>query len=155
MFYYARSNSIIAALVRMVKKVFEVYPADKYARIRKRLEAEGFDVINTVSPLSNKDVRLAHSAKMTSEMNKLLLKTEGTSLEESELLFSSKMLTWHFRSVANATYYACKKALQVGVGANLGGGFHHARRNKAGAFCLINDVAVGIKKLQQQKDFSS
>lgn len=30
---------------------------------------------------------------------------------------------------------------------NLGGGFHHAMRDKASGFCIFNDVAVGIRSL--------
>lgn len=30
---------------------------------------------------------------------------------------------------------------------NLGGGYHHAKRNKGEGFCPVNDVAVAIKKL--------
>ncbi|HYM40791.1 MAG TPA: acetoin utilization protein AcuC [Thermoplasmata archaeon] len=30
---------------------------------------------------------------------------------------------------------------------NLGGGFHHAMRDKASGFCIFNDVAIGIRSL--------
>ena len=47
------------------------------------------------------------------------------------------------------TLRACK---EVASGArtramNLGGGFHHAMRDKASGFCIFNDVAIGIQSL--------
>jgi acetoin utilization deacetylase AcuC-like enzyme len=32
---------------------------------------------------------------------------------------------------------------------NLGGGFHHAQRDRAEGFCAINDIAVAVRRLQQ------
>lgn len=32
---------------------------------------------------------------------------------------------------------------------NLGGGFHHAQRDRAEGFCALNDVAIAIRHLQQ------
>jgi acetoin utilization deacetylase AcuC-like enzyme len=42
-------------------------------------------------------------------------------------------------------------ALDSGVGFNIGGGFHHAYPGHGEGFCAIHDVAVAIRKLQQEK----
>jgi acetoin utilization deacetylase AcuC-like enzyme len=43
------------------------------------------------------------------------------------------------------TIKACEQALETrGVAVNLGGGFHHAQRDRAEGFCPINDIAVAI-----------
>ena len=42
------------------------------------------------------------------------------------------------------------RALEVGVAAHLGGGFHHAFPDHGEGFCLINDVAVAIRALLSQ-----
>ena len=38
-----------------------------------------------------------------------------------------------------------------GIGLNLGGGYHHAQRDKAEGFCPIADVAVAIRRLQRER----
>ncbi len=37
-----------------------------------------------------------------------------------------------------------------GVAVNLGGGFHHARRDRGAGFCILNDVAVAIRAQRAQ-----
>lgn len=49
------------------------------------------------------------------------------------------------------TYLAAKSALQDKLSCNLGGGYHHAFPDEGRGFCVINDIAVAIKKLQEEK----
>jgi len=52
-----------------------------------------------------------------------------------------------FRIVTGGTLLATDYAVRNrGVVVNLGGGFHHARPDQAAGFCLINDVAIAIRK---------
>lgn len=47
------------------------------------------------------------------------------------------------------TVLAARLALtRSGVAVNIGGGFHHAERDRGGGFCLFNDVAVAIAELR-------
>ena len=43
---------------------------------------------------------------------------------------------------AGGSLAALHDALQVGWGANLAGGTHHAFRERAAGFCLVNDAAI-------------
>lgn len=53
----------------------------------------------------------------------------------------------YFRIVTGGTLLATEYALtNQAVVFNLGGGFHHAHQEKGGGYCLINDIAVAIKK---------
>ncbi|MEL7058772.1 MAG: histone deacetylase [Acidobacteriota bacterium] len=45
---------------------------------------------------------------------------------------------------AAGTLLAVRRARRTGVGINLGGGFHHAHADRAGGFCMINDLAAAI-----------
>ena len=45
------------------------------------------------------------------------------------------------------TLLAARLALRDGVAVHLGGGFHHAFADHGEGFCLVNDVAVGIRSL--------
>lgn len=53
------------------------------------------------------------------------------------------------RRATGATTRAAQLALASGgVALHLGGGFHHARADRAAGFCLFNDVAVAIRRLR-------
>jgi acetoin utilization deacetylase AcuC-like enzyme len=60
-----------------------------------------------------------------------------------------------YRTVSGGTLLAAEHALKNGgIVFNLGGGFHHAQRNRAAGFCLINDVAVAIENVRLKYDLS-
>ncbi len=53
------------------------------------------------------------------------------------------------RSATGGTIEAARVALSSGgMALNLGGGFHHARRDRGAGFCVFNDVAVAIAELR-------
>ncbi len=53
-----------------------------------------------------------------------------------------------FKYVTGGTIMAVETAFgENGCCFNLGGGFHHAKRDKAEGFCPVNDIAVAIAKL--------
>ncbi|AZI43409.1 histone deacetylase [Deinococcus psychrotolerans] len=54
------------------------------------------------------------------------------------------------RRAAGGSVAALHDALQVGWGANLAGGTHHAFESSAGGFCLINDAAILTRLALQQ-----
>lgn len=45
---------------------------------------------------------------------------------------------------------AAERALEDGVGMNIGGGFHHAFPDHGEGFCMINDIAVAIRVMQKR-----
>jgi acetoin utilization deacetylase AcuC-like enzyme len=48
---------------------------------------------------------------------------------------------------AGGTLRAARAALRDGVAVHLGGGFHHAFPDHGEGFCLINDVAIAVRRL--------
>jgi len=52
---------------------------------------------------------------------------------------------------AGGTILAGQTALRDGFASNLTGGFHHAYANHGEGFCALNDVAIAIRRLQQDK----
>lgn len=55
------------------------------------------------------------------------------------------------RRMAGGTIAAAQAALAGGgVAANLGGGFHHAHRDRGHGFCAYNDIAVAIQTLRAE-----
>nr|WP_293303425.1 histone deacetylase [Allomuricauda sp.] len=53
------------------------------------------------------------------------------------------------RIIADGTVKGCEFALEHGIAMNIAGGTHHAYSNRAEAFCLLNDQAIGARYLQQ------
>jgi acetoin utilization deacetylase AcuC-like enzyme len=56
------------------------------------------------------------------------------------------------RAMTGGTIAAAQEAVRRGgIAVNLGGGFHHAHRDRAQGFCLFNDVAVAIAELRAMR----
>jgi acetoin utilization deacetylase AcuC-like enzyme len=124
-----------------------VFPSQKYRLIRDRLAAEGFEFL-APEPASDEDLLLVHGRGWISRLK------QGT-LHEGELMrleipWSQKMAD-AFCLAAGGTTLAARCALEDGSAFNVGGGFHHAFPNHGEGFCAIHDVAVAIRKLQQEK----
>ena len=51
---------------------------------------------------------------------------------------------------AGGSIQAVRLALERKIGINLAGGFHHAFPDHGEGFCMIHDVAVAIRKVQQE-----
>ena len=52
--------------------------------------------------------------------------------------------------IADGTIKACNYALDQGISMNIAGGTHHAYSNRAEAFCILNDQAIGARYLQEK-----
>jgi acetoin utilization deacetylase AcuC-like enzyme len=124
-----------------------VFPSQKYRLIRDRLAAEGQDFI-APEPAADEDLLLVHGRGWVTRLK------QGT-LHEAELMrleipWSQKMAD-AFSLAAGGTTLAARAALTDGKAFNIGGGFHHAFPNHGEGFCAIHDVAVAIRKLQQEQ----
>lgn len=54
------------------------------------------------------------------------------------------------RAMAGGTVAAARRALaDGGLAVNLGGGLHHARRDRGQGFCLVNDIAIAVSALRR------
>lgn len=69
----------------------------------------------------------------------------GTDVPDHEI---DALLDLH-RLMAGGTISAAERALRSGgIAVNLGGGFHHARRDQGRGFCVVNDLALAILRLR-------
>ncbi len=126
-----------------------VFPTRKYQLVHDQLLAEGVATAEDfLSPVeaSEADVLLVHSHFY---IDKLM---EGTLTAREELQMeipysheAVQGFLWH----TGGTILAAERALADGIAINLGGGFHHAFPDHGEGFCMINDVAVAIRKLQK------
>lgn len=78
----------------------------------------------------------------------------GDGLSEAEVRrlgvpWSARLLR-RSRLAVSGTVLASEAALAEGLGGNLAGGTHHAFADHGEGFCVLNDVAVAIRKLQHE-----
>ena len=126
-----------------------VFPVRKYRLIYERLAAIGARKENFLKPesASVEDLQLVHSPKY---LRKLQTGTfPKDELEALELPFSPELLSF-FRLSVGGTILAAERALADGLCVHLGGGFHHAFADHGEGFCLLNDTAVAVEKLQRE-----
>lgn len=126
-----------------------VFPAEKYRLVHDRLlktSVAGAEDFLEPKPASDQNVLLVHTAEYVRK-----LKT-GTLSRQEELLLElpySEELVRAFWLAAGGSILAAKHALQDGVAMNIGGGFHHAFADHGEGFCMIHDVAIAIRRMQQ------
>jgi acetoin utilization deacetylase AcuC-like enzyme len=126
----------------------------KYKRIRDLLISDKIlkpKNIQQPQIASFNDIGLVHSQKYIQHIKdpitvNQLLKIEINSLWDNTVL-------GYFMAVTGGTICATFKALEYKVPVfNMGGGFHHAQPQESEGFCLINDVAIAIRKIKKKKN---
>ncbi|HEY5174011.1 MAG TPA: histone deacetylase, partial [Terriglobales bacterium] len=127
-----------------------IFRADKFRLIRERLlqqgVAEDSDFV-VPQPASEADVLLVHSPLY---INKLMEGSLSAREElEMEIPYSPQVVD-AFMLHTGGSILAAERALEDGVGINMGGGFHHAFPEHGEGFCMINDFAVAIRALQKR-----
>ena len=80
-------------------------------------------------------------------------KVKSVHLLSDEILRLEIPLTKEITSAGilccGGTILACIIAIETGAGIHLGGGFHHAFPDHGEGFCVFNDLAVAIRKMQK------
>jgi acetoin utilization deacetylase AcuC-like enzyme len=127
-----------------------IFRADKFRLIRERLLQQGIaedsDFV-VPQPASEADVLLVHSPLY---VNKLMEGTLSAREElEMEIPYSPQVVD-AFMLHTGGSILAAERALEDGVGINMGGGFHHAFPEHGEGFCMINDFAVAIRAMQKR-----
>jgi acetoin utilization deacetylase AcuC-like enzyme len=126
-----------------------VFPAQKYRLIYERMLGSGFCIkedFQTPEPATDGDVLLVHDAAWVAKLrNETLSDAEILKLE----IPCSRAIVEAFWLAAGGTILAARLALESGFAFNLGGGFHHGFRAHGEGFCMINDIAIAIRRLQK------
>lgn len=128
-----------------------LFPTIKYRFIYERLINEGgfkpADFIEP-SPASDEDILLVHTKEYIEKLkNGTLSPMEIFTLE---LPYSEDLVEASYLC-AGGTILAARTALEGGIGIHIGGGFHHAFPDHGEGFCVFNDIAIGIRRMQKDK----
>ena len=127
-----------------------VFPSQKYRLIRERLLATGFaEPGDFLAPeaASEEDLLLVHERDWVGRLRTGTLTYED--ILRLEIPYSRRMVD-AFWLAAGGTILAARRALNDGIGYNIGGGFHHAYPGHGEGFCAIHDVAVAVRALQKE-----
>jgi acetoin utilization deacetylase AcuC-like enzyme len=125
------------------------FPMAKYALLRDRVLAEGLvapERMHDPARAERDDLLAVHTAGYVDRL------TSGT-LSDAEMRrigfpWSPGLVERSYRAVGG-TVAASEAALAHGVAINLAGGTHHAFADHGEGFCVFNDVAVAIRRLQR------
>jgi acetoin utilization deacetylase AcuC-like enzyme len=124
------------------------FPLRKYALLRERVIAEGLasaDQVLDPPRATLEDLRRVHSADYVRRFGEGSL--EPAELRRLGLPWSRQLVERSLRAVGG-TIAAGDYALAQGVAINLAGGTHHAFADHGEGFCVYNDIAVAIRRLQ-------
>jgi acetoin utilization deacetylase AcuC-like enzyme len=131
------------------------FPMSKYSLLKDLLVAEGLldagDILEPES-LDLPTLHLVHT-------DEYLAKLEGSALsaaEQRRLGLPWSEALWRRSRLASAgTLLAAREALDRGLAGNLAGGTHHAFADHGEGFCVLNDVAIAIRKLQAERSIEN
>ncbi|MDH5744773.1 MAG: histone deacetylase, partial [Candidatus Aminicenantes bacterium] len=125
-----------------------VFPTEKYGLIKKRLIKQGLfkedDFLSPPMP-DEKDVLSVHTEEYLNKLKKG--KLSMMEILTMELPYSQELVEASLLCVGG-TIEACDNAIESGLGIHIGGGFHHAFPDHGEGFCVLNDIACGVKHLQ-------
>ena len=138
----------------------KLHPFDisKFEKIYQRLNSEGLiadDQVFRPQVVTTEQLELVHTKDYLE--NKLADRKNLVRYMEAPqaLLYApvdiQKGVLQPFQLATGGTILAAERALDSGIGINLGGGFHHAKPDRGEGFCLYADIAIAIRWLQQQK----
>ena len=126
------------------------FPIAKYAMLRDRVLGEGLvapERMHEPERAGADDLLAVHTADYVARL------TDGALTPAEERLiglpWSPELVERSYRTVG-ATCEAAEAALERGVAINLAGGTHHAFPDHGEGFCVFNDVAVAIRRLQRR-----
>ncbi|MGH3114474.1 MAG: histone deacetylase, partial [Gaiellaceae bacterium] len=122
------------------------FPLGKYRLVREGADASPAIQVADARAASESELALAHERAYLGRVS-----TIGLSRREELALglpWSPELVERARRSVG-ATLLAADAALADGIGANLGGGTHHAFSGSARGFCVFNDVVVAVRALRR------
>jgi acetoin utilization deacetylase AcuC-like enzyme len=123
------------------------FPISKYGLLRERVEAAGLATVREAEPVPWEWLAEVHDADLLERIRSgtlTLREQRGLGLPWSEVLVERG------RRSVGGTLCAARRALECGIGMNLGGGTHHAGRDFARGYCLFNDVVVTLSRLRAE-----
>ena len=126
-----------------------VFPSTKYRLIKEKLLRDGVarleDFFEALA-VPEQDIALVHDREYIRKLQ--AGKLTMTEILRLEVPYSPELVRAVWFSVGGSIL-AGTFALEDGAAVNVGGGFHHAFPDHGEGFCVLNDVAIAIRRLQK------
>jgi acetoin utilization deacetylase AcuC-like enzyme len=128
-----------------------VFPSIKYRLIKEKLlrdrVASPEDFVEPPAA-ADEDVALVHHREYVRKLQ--AGKLSYLEILRLEIPYSPELVraAW---LCAGGSILAGRLALQDAAAVNIGGGFHHAYPDHGEGFCVLNDIAIAIRRLQKDK----
>lgn len=123
------------------------FPTQKFGKVAEIVAKK--DIFQWVEPTlpSREDLGRIHTKEWVAK----ILDGRPTLEEQTlmELPWSPEIARAHALSVTG-TYLAAREALDTGLAVHIGGGAHHAFPGHGEGFCVFNDLACALAKLQDE-----
>ena len=123
-----------------------VFPVHKFRMVYERLIKEGVvrkDAFLEPKPATYNELTLIHTPEYISMLNDMAERKDTYA----EIPITEEVIN-SFKLSVGGSILAGREAVKNGAAANLSGGFHHAFSEHGEGFCLINDIALTIRVLQ-------
>lgn len=133
------------------------YPLDlsKFSKIAEQLSRKFRFPHSKLQKLNDEDSALFHSCEYVTSirLNKSVI-NGIIGIEIPQAITASvvnRYLIDPIRYAASGTVEAARLALKHGWAINIGGGYHHAKKEAGGGFCFFNDYAIATIKLRERQ----
>ena len=126
------------------------FPVSKYTLLREKIIAAGVvkpDDLKIPEAAGDEDILRAHDPDYWQRLQKGELTQK--EIRRVGLPWSPEIVI-RTRHSAGATIEACRAALKDGIGVNLGGGTHHASRDRGQGYCWLNDSVIASRAMQAE-----
>lgn len=104
-------------------------------------------------PISDEDVLRVHTSEYLATLNNPatwleIMEFKSTEYFPDRAIHPLNELLDDIKLKCGGTLRAAELALQHGLAANLGGGYHHAFPDQGRGYCVLHDIAIAIRALQ-------
>jgi acetoin utilization deacetylase AcuC-like enzyme len=126
------------------------FPVEKYAMLRERVVSEGLVAVGQIfdPPRAMPEELLrVHTEEYVHRVAAGLL--DSAEVRRLGFPWSPQLVERSLRAVGG-TLEASARALSHGIAMNLAGGTHHAFAGHGEGFCVYNDIAIAIRRLQAE-----
>src|SRR3954471_9943406 len=123
------------------------FPIAKYELLRQRVVAAGLGQVREPERIDRESLLRVHTARYVDGFTAGTLSSD--ELRRLGFPWSSALVERSYRA-CGGTLAAARFALDEGVAMNLAGGTHHAFPDRGEGFCVFNDVAIAIRRLQAE-----
>lgn len=106
-------------------------------------------------PLTDDDILLVHTKDYLQSLSKPqtwldIFEFDSSEYHPETAKKTLPQLLSDFKLKSGGTLLAARNALELGLAANLGAGYHHAFPDRGRGYCVIHDVAITIRKLMKE-----